>query len=108
MALDTAIKRASVPGVGRPWSRGVKPDAAHGLPWRYMVGNAYNGSEVLSIWTEQISGASVWTEQLSGQPASGWPEQVSAASTWTEQLSGQPVSGWPEQISAPSTWTEKQ
>lgn len=43
MALDTAAKRASVPGVGRPWMRGITPDATKPEAWRHSVGNTYAG-----------------------------------------------------------------
>jgi hypothetical protein len=42
MAIDSASKRASVPGVARPWMRSHWPgtkDAA----WRHSVGNSYAG-----------------------------------------------------------------
>jgi len=41
MALDSAAKRAAVPGVGRPWMRSIVPDAAAGSAWRATVANVY-------------------------------------------------------------------
>lgn len=43
MALDTAAKRRSVPGVGRPWLRSHLNDASAGSAWRINSGNAYAG-----------------------------------------------------------------
>jgi len=41
MALDSAAKRAAVPGVGRPWMRSQQFDSGKGRAWRASVGNAY-------------------------------------------------------------------
>jgi len=41
MALDTAQKRAAVPGVGRPWMRSISPDSGKGREWRSSVGLSY-------------------------------------------------------------------
>jgi len=41
MAIDTVAKRASVPGIARPWSRGLYPDATKAEAWRASVGNTY-------------------------------------------------------------------
>jgi len=43
MAIDTAAKRMSIPGVGRPWMRGQRFDAALGVGWRQSAGNGYAG-----------------------------------------------------------------
>lgn len=43
MAIDTAQKRVSVTGVGRPWLRGIVPTASKNEPWRHTVGNSYAG-----------------------------------------------------------------
>lgn len=62
---------------------------------------------VVSIWTEQTSGATTWAEQLTGQPSGGWSEKESAVVSWGEQLTGQPVGGWTEKSSPAITWTEQ-
>jgi len=49
MALDTAAKRSSVPGVGRPWMRGITPDATKPEAWRHSVGNTYAGFSFLAV-----------------------------------------------------------
>ncbi len=49
MAIDTAQKRASVVGVGRPWLRGIVPTAAKDEPWRHTVGNVYAGFNLDNI-----------------------------------------------------------
>lgn len=41
MALDTAAKRAAVPGVGRPWMRGQLPSLGKGREWRSSTGLSY-------------------------------------------------------------------
>lgn len=43
MAIDTAQKRASVAGCGRPWMRGIVPTASKDEAWRHTVGNTYAG-----------------------------------------------------------------
>ncbi len=42
MALDSKEKRASVPGIGRPWYRTKLPGAVD-APWRAASGNVYAG-----------------------------------------------------------------
>ncbi len=44
MAIDTREKRASVPGVGRPWMRGKNPNASKTQAWRLATGLAYAGN----------------------------------------------------------------
>lgn len=44
MAIDSAAKRASIPGVGRPWMRSISVDATKPAAWRQAVGNLYAGS----------------------------------------------------------------
>jgi len=41
MAIDTPVKRAAVPGAGRPWMRSQSPVAGKTREWRASVGNAY-------------------------------------------------------------------
>lgn len=41
MAIDSAQKRVSIGGVGRPFIRATWPDATKGGPWRASVGNTY-------------------------------------------------------------------
>jgi hypothetical protein len=41
MALDSRAKRAAVLSVGRPWMRGINPDATAGAEWRSAVANTY-------------------------------------------------------------------
>jgi hypothetical protein len=41
MAIDSAAKRSSIVGVGRPYLRGQTVDTAKGEPWRHSVGNTY-------------------------------------------------------------------
>jgi len=41
MAIDSAAKRSSIAGVGRPYLRSLTVDAAKGEPWRHSVGNTY-------------------------------------------------------------------
>ena len=41
MALDTAQKRAAVPGVARPWMRSISPDVGKGREWRASAGLSY-------------------------------------------------------------------
>jgi hypothetical protein len=48
MALDTKAKRASVPGVGRPWYRTKQP-ASNSQAWRIASGNAYGGNSLGTI-----------------------------------------------------------
>jgi hypothetical protein len=43
MSIDSAAKRASIPGVARPWHRTTWPDSAKGEGWRHSVGNSYAG-----------------------------------------------------------------
>jgi len=45
MALDSKAKRASIPGVGRPWYRTKQP-AANSVAWRIASGNAYGGNAI--------------------------------------------------------------
>jgi len=52
MALDNAIKRASVSGAGRPYLRTIVPLAGKPERWRHMVGNTYaafNFGEVVIV-----------------------------------------------------------
>lgn len=53
MALDSFAKRASVPGVGRPWMRSQAPNSTPDVTWRASAGLAYggNGIEVPGIPT---------------------------------------------------------
>lgn len=55
MAIDTREKRASVPGVGRPWMRGKNPDGTKVAGWRAASGNAYSGN---AFGAPAVSGAS--------------------------------------------------
>ncbi len=41
MALDSAAKRQSVPGAGRPWMRGQLPSVGKGREWRSSAGLSY-------------------------------------------------------------------
>jgi len=43
MALDSLTKRASVPGIGRPWYRTKNPDVTLPAAWRQASGNTYAG-----------------------------------------------------------------
>jgi len=54
MALDTAAKRSSVPGVGRPWMRGITPDATKSEAWRHSVGNTYAGFSFAAPVTAEV------------------------------------------------------
>jgi len=86
MALDSAAKRSSVTGVGRPWLRSLTVDAAKGEPWRHSVGNAYAAYTLqapgLDIWTELDAPAATWDEK--DAPAATWDEKQSSSITWTE------------------------
>ncbi len=44
MAIDSAEKRQSVPGVGRPWMRSQFPVATPDEQWRAGVANSYGGN----------------------------------------------------------------
>ena len=46
MALDSKPKRASVPGVGRPWMRLHEIDVTLDQGWRQNSGLAYGGNNV--------------------------------------------------------------
>ena len=71
MAIDTREKRASVPGVGRPWSRGQQPGAIVAA-WRLASGNAYSGNAVagalpvkmLCVTAEQVYQSGLQSEQV--------------------------------------------
>ena len=45
--LDSKAKRASIPGVGRPWYRTKQP-AANSVAWRIASGNAYGGNALIA------------------------------------------------------------
>ena len=46
MAIDTAEKRQSVPGIGRPWHRVVFPIATPDVQWRASVGNSWGANGI--------------------------------------------------------------
>ena len=59
--IDTAQKRFSVPGVGRPFMRSQFPVAAKGIAWRVSVGLTYSGvaARLLPPPVQISSGAAV-------------------------------------------------
>ena len=48
MALDSREKRASVPGVGRPWYRTKLPGTVDEA-WRMASGNVYAGNALSAV-----------------------------------------------------------
>ena len=62
MALDSKAKRASIPGVGRPWYRTKQP-AANSVAWRIASGNAYGGNAIAAATTSVG-----WTRSLTPSP----------------------------------------
>ena len=48
MAIDTAEKRQSAPGVGRPFMRSHFPTTID-EQWRLGVGNVYNGNALAAV-----------------------------------------------------------
>jgi len=64
MALDTREKRASVPGVARPWMRGIYPNATKGQAWREAVGNSYARHVVKQIAADIAASGEVGADLL--------------------------------------------
>jgi hypothetical protein len=71
MSIDTREKRASVPGVGRPWMRDKLPGTADAA-WRRASGNAYSGNaiagtlsvQMLCVSAEQVYQSGLKTEEV--------------------------------------------
>lgn len=66
MAIDTVNKRASIPGVGRPWMRSKWPDANKDQAWRAAVGNAWAGAVILTVAPVLSLPTAVGTGRYSG------------------------------------------